>query len=427
MNSLSRVVYRSRAVQPMTPPDLHALATSAQARNREEQLTGLVVYDRDTFFQWLEGPSDSLNRVLDSIMHDPRHTDIEILDSHPLAARRFGNWYLKVAARLDRGTSFPTDVINAPRQMVDELHRHPDDAAMLLPSLAMDASAANDRLAPRSSKGQRRPGRAQRFGTTPSHSTAILETLIQSRVIPELAGTLGRAAAAPPGRPTDHHAPELARLLIAPDPKEAADLIAQLRAREPSLLPLYASLFEPTARSLGDLWNDDLCSEGDVTLGLCRLQTSVRLLGADDLPPIPAALPGYSVLVAPEPGELHLLNAALDSEVLWHAGWAAHCEYPDTDSALQDLVSTTWFDALDLSLSSAFRREHWLPKVTDTITRARRASCNPALVVVVGGRVFTEQQDAGARVGADASGTTALEIADVILQGMGNTRAERRG
>jgi methylmalonyl-CoA mutase cobalamin-binding subunit len=68
---------------------------------------------------------------------------------------------------------------------------------------------------------------------------------------------------------------------------------------------------------------------------------------------------------------------------------------------LQDLMAGTWFDALDISLSPSFRRDSWLPKVTRTIALARHASRNPALVVVVGGRIFAEDKDAGLKVGAD--------------------------
>ncbi|MBV9656127.1 MAG: hypothetical protein JOZ42_16345, partial [Acetobacteraceae bacterium] len=81
-------------------------------------------------------------------------------------------------------------------------------------------------------------------------------------------------------------------------------------------------------------------------------------------------------------------------------------------------------DALDLSLSAAFGREHWLPRITDTIARARRASRNPALVVVVGGRAFTEG-DAGVRSGADVTSRTALHIDHSILQGLHAKRTER--
>jgi hypothetical protein len=93
-----------------------------------------------------------------------------------------------------------------------------------------------------------------------------------------------------------------------------------------------------------------------------------------------------------------------------------HAEFPASDGALDALLAGTWFDALDLSLSAALRHEHGLPRLAATIAHARSASLNPALVVVVGGRVFAEPGDAGLQVGADASCISAVQIESVIRQ-----------
>jgi hypothetical protein len=220
-------------------------------------------------------------------------------------------------------------------------------------------------------------------------------------------------------------AAELASLLIAADQSDAWALIAELSTHEDAAAPLYATLFEPVARMLGDSWYNDDCSEVDVTLGLSRLQSAVRNLGLDSMPGVADLAHVPVVLIAPEPGELHGLGAALDSEVLWQAGWDPHCEFPATDKALQDLLAATWFDALDLSLSVAFRREDSLQRVARTIARARRASRNPALAVIVGGRVFVEQKTAGGQVGADGSCATSLDIEQAIQQGMTRRAAKR--
>jgi len=86
------------------------------------------------------------------------------------------------------------------------------------------------------------------------------------------------------------------------------------------------------------------------------------------------------------------------------------------------MLSDSWFDALDLSLSPSFRRDGWLPRVTQTIALARHASRNPAVVVVVGGRIFTEDSSAATRVGADATSTTALETETVIQRQLNRRR-----
>ena len=357
---LSSLVYRSRAVAAPSEAALFRIQQLAQARNRAEAITGLLIYDDGQFFQWLEGPPCGLARVWDAIRSDPRHTAIELLGDAPTPVRFFGDWNLKLS--------------------IERLGRE-----------GATEDAANERLSP-------------------------IEALCMSRAAPRVHPPT--PAAAP--RRFATRATELARLLIAADPGAAFDSLDALHARAGSIAALCATLFEPAARALGDLWQADDCSEFEVTLGLWRLQTAMRRTDAGAMPAAAARMP--SVLVAPQPGEPHMFGAALDAEMLWRAGWNAQCEQPATDDALQGLLAGTWFDALDLSLSAAFRREHWLPRMAVSIALARRASRNPALVVVVGGRVFADPVGAGAQVGADARSATALQVAPSILQALHNRR-----
>ncbi len=395
MPLLSRVVYRSRAVNALGVPELQSLVDRSQTRNRRESITGLMLCDNDRFFQWLEGPPDSVARIMHSIQRDSRHTEIEILADQTAPARSFGNWSMRLAGRDLTGS----DALEPPRAVVEGLRERPAAAPKLLVTLVPAPSA------PRSNWHATQP--------LPGRVTEILRSVMLTSVIPELVQHLGQAQR---GDAPHHRANELADLLIAQDPAAALALIRELQDGQ-GPLPLYAPLFEPAARRLGDLWNDDLCSEFDVTLGLCRLQTAVRALDPGVLAALPT-LPPPVVLIAPEPGELHQLGAALDSDVLWRAGWAPHDATPADDQALQDLLAATWFDVLDLSLSTAFRREDRLARFGATIEGARRASRNPALVVVVGGRVFVEEYGAGAEVGADYANHTASRVDRAILRSL---------
>jgi hypothetical protein len=402
---LSALIYRSRAVQSLSAPDLLRLTQQAQARNRRESITGLVVYDSETFFQWLEGPAANVARLMGSIRNDPRHTDIEIIDDQSVAGRRFGEWDMKLAARLPSATLWQSEIIDPPTQVIEALHMNTDIVPALLATLVPCAGAAP------------RMHRSKGMIDDP-----VLDDVIRAAVIPELARRLGADVAMPQRWTADRRAAELARLLVAADPRAAHELIRDVLDDDESIRPLYGRLIEPAARGLGDLWSDDLCSEAEVTLGLARLQSSVRLLGGAAPIVALASSPPRRVLVAPEPGERHLLGAALDADMLHDAGWAPHCAFPADDAALSALLSDRWFDVLDLSLSVAFQREHWLARMARTIVLARRASRNPALMVVVSGRIFVEQRDACQRVGADAASMTALQIAHLVLKGLGKGR-----
>ncbi|WP_346014374.1 cobalamin B12-binding domain-containing protein [Rubrivivax gelatinosus] len=194
---------------------------------------------------------------------------------------------------------------------------------------------------------------------------------------------------------------ELARRLIGPTGAGARELLCEHYAGHGSLHRLFTGLVEPAARRMGDLWAVDDCTEAEVTIGLCRLLSELRQL--DGCCARVAGHAGRSALVVPQPGESHMLGAALDAESLWQAGWLPQSEYPDSDEALQTLVAARHYDVLCVSLSPSFRRSHRLERLARTIAGARSVSKNPDLVVVVSGRAFHEERAAARRVGADGS------------------------
>jgi len=77
---------------------------------------------------------------------------------------------------------------------------------------------------------------------------------------------------------------------------------------------------------------------------------------------------------------------------------------------LSKLVHDRWFDVLDLSLSSVFTREHRLAEMAASIRAAQANSLNRALSVIVDGRVFQDRPWAYARVGADASSSSIMDV-----------------
>ncbi len=53
MTPLSTIVYHSKASVDFTELDLLYLLAGSRARNRDEGVTGILVYDRGAFFQWI--------------------------------------------------------------------------------------------------------------------------------------------------------------------------------------------------------------------------------------------------------------------------------------------------------------------------------------------------------------------------------------
>jgi methanogenic corrinoid protein MtbC1 len=405
-NALSSLVYRSRSVAPLTDYELYELVQAAQSRNEVESITGLMLYDDGRFYQWLEGPAENVARVMRSIAGDKRHTDIEILSDKPAKARQFGDWSMRLATRGPRSIHSGHNVVVPSNAAIEDIRQHPEHIKVVLAGFS-EVLEVNPQ-APH----------APSNGPLLGEASALLKNVIVSAVLPEL--SVRHAVDAKRGAwPIGQRARALADLLIGLDSEAAYEFLRTLQHEDGSVRHLYESVVEPAARMLGNLWTADVCSELDVTLGLGVLQRALRRLNEETMHPItPAGLILPAVLIVPEPGEVHVINAALDSDALWNAGWDPLSEFPVSDEALQDMVAGSWFDALDLSLSASFRRDHWLPRVEKTIALARHASQNPSLVVVVGGRIFVEDQAAGRQVGADGISTTAMHAEQAILDGL---------
>jgi len=210
----------------------------------------------------------------------------------------------------------------------------------------------------------------------------------------------------------------LALLLTDPDDLDAGDLLAVGGALVDSIPRLYGHLFEPAARVMGDLWLADECEDWQVTLGMCRLLTLSHDVAVAQARR-PSAPLQRSVLVVSQPGETHLLVAALHAELFWRAGWQVRHETPGDDDELVALVAHHGFDLLDIGLSAAYRRDDWLPRMARTVAGARAASHNDELAVMVSGRRFYEDASAAARVGADGRCPVSFElpaIADAMWQ-----------
>lgn len=407
---LATIAYRSKAVEPFSEGQLHDLLVTAQSNNRRCGLTGLLIYDEGKFFQWIEGHPDSLTDVWDAIQHDRRHTDIELIGKQSVPVRFFGDWDMRLSVRGSTRFGEAEGGSPASASLIENLFRRPQAMSSLqadLSPLAADMRSRHQKASNQDSSSR-----------TAHVADPTLRDVIETILVPQL------IARHSPRRevlqPVDLRVGELVRQLTSVDPSAGHLLIEQFYAETHSLRTLCTNLIEPAARGLGDMWSADECEEIDVTLGMLRLQSAMRETSASVMPTKTAGAP--AVLVVPQPGEVHLLGAALDAESLYQQGWMPQSEFPSSDKALEDMVSNKWFDALDLTLSTAFRREHWLPRVAETISRVRAASRNPALVIIVGGRVFAETGEKATSLAADASSTTAADVAPLILQSLHRLR-----
>ena len=104
-------------------------------------------------------------------------------------------------------------------------------------------------------------------------------------------------------------------------------------------------------------------------------------------------------LFVPAPGEQHGLGAIIVEEFFRRAGWQTWSAPALPEEELVALVSSRSFDIIGLTVSV----ERHLATLSRTVSALRRASRNPGVLILVGGRIFIEQPALAAEMGADGT------------------------
>ena len=260
-------------------------------------------------------------------------------------------------------------------------------------------------------------GPASALGRT---QQAQLSRLVELEIIPRLM-LLHRVPSQAPQSPAPRvqisveqvHA--LADLAVdgAPDAVQAS--VERLLEAGASHEQIFLDLLTPCARWMGELWEQDLYSFSQVTIGLWRLQQVLHELAAPPLALAGAEGDSRRVLLAAVPGSQHTFGVAMAGEFFSRAGWDVACEPRVSWHELKLRASREWFDVFGLSVSSS----EGLAQVASGILDIRKAAANPQLFVMVGGPMAACMPDLAQRCGADAmacDAPSAIAVAQASLR-----------
>jgi hypothetical protein len=90
--SLFTLVYVSVATEEMTDDDLLALLEQSRTFNKENGLTGLLLYKERFFVQVLEGEESIIDALFERIKADTRHFNVLLILKKPIIERNFEQW-----------------------------------------------------------------------------------------------------------------------------------------------------------------------------------------------------------------------------------------------------------------------------------------------------------------------------------------------
>jgi hypothetical protein len=89
---LVRLLYASRAAQPVTAEVIDAILAQCRSHNPALGITGILCHGGEVFMQVLEGGREAVNALYGDIVRDPRHRDVAVLHFEEVTERRFAGW-----------------------------------------------------------------------------------------------------------------------------------------------------------------------------------------------------------------------------------------------------------------------------------------------------------------------------------------------
>jgi hypothetical protein len=89
---ITQVIYISVAKTEFSKEALEALLCTSRKNNESRNVTGLMIYDKGSFIQVLEGDERDVLALLTIIRADPRHTKLRILSQSERSIKEFDSW-----------------------------------------------------------------------------------------------------------------------------------------------------------------------------------------------------------------------------------------------------------------------------------------------------------------------------------------------
>jgi methanogenic corrinoid protein MtbC1 len=245
-----------------------------------------------------------------------------------------------------------------------------------------------------------------------------LGTLIEGEIIPRL--LLAHVSDRPcqkdvPCRGIERaEAEAFAQLPLTLEADELLEEVDKFLARGVSVETVFIELLAPSARRLGQCWEEDSCDFVDVTMGLWRLQEVMREIVLRS-PTVARTLAGpRTALFAPVPGEQHSFGALMVEEVFARAGWQSEVLFEPKQQELLRVIGERSFDLVGLTVSCDCPSA----ALAELIAAIRSVSRNSAVRVIIGGRTINADPGIASLVGADGTAPDArgaLVLAERIV------------
>jgi methanogenic corrinoid protein MtbC1 len=192
------------------------------------------------------------------------------------------------------------------------------------------------------------------------------------------------------------------------------EYIKKLISKQVSIDSIYLDLIPLTARKLGILWEEDICSFTEVTIGLWRLQHILYELTKDFQLKNSLPIENLNALLIPAPNSQHTLGLFIVAEFFRKAGWRVWGEPNLSIENINNLIFSQWFDVIGISIGYSDQ----LIGINELISSLRSRSMNPKVSFMVGGPLYSSHPEEFDHVEAEiksGDANEAIRLAEIIV------------
>ena len=198
------------------------------------------------------------------------------------------------------------------------------------------------------------------------------------------------------------------------DRRRALTVVDDARAAGLGLPALYLEVFQPALRDIGRLWQENEITVAEEHLATAITQIAMGRLYADFC--MTTTLNGRTLLAACAETEKHEVGLRMICDLLELHGWDA--TYLGAAVPQDSLVAMVLRDRPDVLALSASLAPH-LPQLRALIQALRAATGEAAPYIMVGGRLFLDDDTLAHRVGADVMAYDASDAVQRLRERFG--------
>ena len=117
---MNRLLYISNSLIGYNLKSLNDILIQASYNNTATNLTGILWTDGERFVQVIEGQQLDIDNLLDNLLLDNRHADLQVIEFITTKERSFGNWSMNLLLKNTPDFDFYS------ARMIEELNKIQD-------------------------------------------------------------------------------------------------------------------------------------------------------------------------------------------------------------------------------------------------------------------------------------------------------------